>query len=123
MNDVSSEGAICWALWGRGGGGGIGLEYSGIVALLAPTFVALSLHPLRLQSPEHASEEGSDFLKQCFQKDPHSRPDTQALLRHAFLKAGVKFVEFDDPDPQLSWCSSGDHETQTEVLCRVQFNS
>ncbi|XP_020895625.1 mitogen-activated protein kinase kinase kinase 4 [Exaiptasia diaphana] len=36
--------------------------------------------------PETLSEEGQDFLQQCFLHDPHDRPTASELMDHAFIK-------------------------------------
>ncbi|KAL6911823.1 hypothetical protein ACP4OV_000628 [Aristida adscensionis] len=36
--------------------------------------------------PEHLSEEGKDFIRQCLQRDPSSRPTAVDLLQHPFVR-------------------------------------
>lgn len=37
------------------------------------------------QIPDSLSEEGKDFLRRCFQRDPSKRPTAAELLQHAFV--------------------------------------
>ncbi|XP_020587613.1 mitogen-activated protein kinase kinase kinase YODA isoform X2 [Phalaenopsis equestris] len=36
--------------------------------------------------PDHLSEEGKDFIRQCLQRDPSKRPSAAELLQHPFIK-------------------------------------
>ncbi|AQK73377.1 Mitogen-activated protein kinase kinase kinase YODA [Zea mays] len=36
--------------------------------------------------PDHLSEEGKDFIRQCLQRDPSSRPTAVDLLQHPFVQ-------------------------------------
>ncbi|KAL5212674.1 hypothetical protein ABZP36_023521 [Zizania latifolia] len=36
--------------------------------------------------PDHLSEEGKDFIRQCLQRDPSSRPTAVDLLQHSFVR-------------------------------------
>lgn len=36
--------------------------------------------------PEHLSEDGKDFVRQCLQRDPLKRPKAEHLLEHPFVK-------------------------------------
>ncbi|TVU28808.1 hypothetical protein EJB05_20341 [Eragrostis curvula] len=36
--------------------------------------------------PDHLSEEGKDFIRQCLQRDPSSRPTAVDLLQHPFVR-------------------------------------
>ncbi|XP_062219849.1 mitogen-activated protein kinase kinase kinase YODA-like [Phragmites australis] len=36
--------------------------------------------------PDHLSEEGKDFIRQCLQRDPSSRPTAVDLLQHPFIR-------------------------------------
>lgn len=36
--------------------------------------------------PDHLSEEGRDFVKQCLQRNPQHRPTAAQLLEHPFVK-------------------------------------
>lgn len=42
--------------------------------------------------PESISDEGKDFLRQCFHLDPNTRPNALELLSHPFLKSTKKDV-------------------------------
>lgn len=46
--------------------------------------------------PETVSPLLDDFLRQCFQKDPASRPDAEKLFEHEWLKKnwGLPNVRF-----------------------------
>ncbi|VAI47699.1 unnamed protein product [Triticum turgidum subsp. durum] len=37
--------------------------------------------------PDHLSEEGKDFIRQCLQRDPSSRPTAVDLLQHSFVRS------------------------------------
>lgn len=39
--------------------------------------------------PEHLSDEGKDFIRQCLQREPRSRPTAAQLLDHPFVKNAV----------------------------------
>lgn len=36
--------------------------------------------------PDHLSEDGKDFVRQCLQRDPIKRPKAEQLLEHPFVK-------------------------------------
>ena len=36
--------------------------------------------------PDHLSEDGKDFVRQCLQRNPMSRPTAAKLLEHPFVK-------------------------------------
>lgn len=36
--------------------------------------------------PDHLSEEGKDFIRQCLKRDPSSRPTAVDLLQHPFVR-------------------------------------
>uniref|UniRef100_A0ACD5ZIF3 Uncharacterized protein n=1 Tax=Avena sativa TaxID=4498 RepID=A0ACD5ZIF3_AVESA len=37
--------------------------------------------------PDHLSEEGKDFIRQCLQRDPSNRPTAVELLQHSFIRS------------------------------------
>lgn len=39
--------------------------------------------------PNHLSEEGKDFVRQCLQRNPSNRPTAAKLLDHPFVKNSV----------------------------------
>lgn len=39
--------------------------------------------------PNHLSEEGKDFVRQCLQRNPSYRPTAAQLLEHPFVKNSV----------------------------------
>ncbi|XP_010235807.1 mitogen-activated protein kinase kinase kinase YODA isoform X2 [Brachypodium distachyon] len=39
--------------------------------------------------PDHLSEEGKDFIRQCLQRDPSSRPTAVDLLQHSFIRSAL----------------------------------
>ncbi|CAM8900554.1 unnamed protein product [Rhodiola kirilowii] len=51
--------------------------------------------------PDHLSEEGKDFIKQCLQRDPLHRPAAAQLLEHPFVKNAAS-VERLIPGPELA---------------------
>ncbi|CAM8986215.1 unnamed protein product [Rhodiola kirilowii] len=51
--------------------------------------------------PEHLSEEGKDFIKQCLQRNPLHRPSAAQLLEHPFVKSAAP-LERPIPAPELS---------------------
>ena len=36
--------------------------------------------------PDHLSEDGKDFIRQCLQRNPVHRPSAAQLLLHPFVK-------------------------------------
>lgn len=36
--------------------------------------------------PDHLSDEGKDFVRQCLQRNPQHRPTAAQLLDHSFVK-------------------------------------
>uniref|UniRef100_A0A0E0CPI6 mitogen-activated protein kinase kinase kinase n=1 Tax=Oryza meridionalis TaxID=40149 RepID=A0A0E0CPI6_9ORYZ len=56
--------------------------------------------------PDHLSEEGRDFIRQCLQRDPSSRPTAVDLLQHSFIRnASPLEKSLSDPLLQLSTTS------------------
>lgn len=41
--------------------------------------------------PDHLSEDGKDFVRQCLQRDPIKRPKAEQLLEHPFVKNAAPF--------------------------------
>lgn len=39
--------------------------------------------------PDHLSDDGKDFVKQCLQRNPHHRPKATELLEHPFVKSAT----------------------------------
>lgn len=39
--------------------------------------------------PDHLSEEGKDFVRQCLQRNPLHRPTAARLLEHPFVRNAV----------------------------------
>ncbi|CAA7396713.1 unnamed protein product [Spirodela intermedia] len=61
--------------------------------------------------PSHFSEEGKDFLKLCFQRDPSARPAASQLLEHAFVRdqAAAKVARFNTPRDHFPSLVDGSH--------------
>ncbi|VAI47698.1 unnamed protein product [Triticum turgidum subsp. durum] len=57
-------------------------EYEGIAAMFK-IGNSKELPPI----PDHLSEEGKDFIRQCLQRDPSSRPTAVDLLQHSFVRS------------------------------------
>lgn len=36
--------------------------------------------------PDHLSDEGKDFIRQCLQREPSRRPTAAELLQHSFVR-------------------------------------
>lgn len=53
--------------------------------------------------PDHLSEEGKNFVRQCLQRDPLKRPTAVQLLEHPFLKNAASlertFINSEPPAP------------------------
>ncbi|XP_072984656.1 mitogen-activated protein kinase kinase kinase YODA-like [Typha latifolia] len=50
--------------------------------------------------PDHLSEKGKDFVRQCLQREPSRRPTAADLLQHPFVKNGASLersIVFSDP--------------------------
>lgn len=57
--------------------------------------------------PDHLSEEGKDFVRQCLQRNPLQRPTAAQLLEHPFVKFAASVEKpFSGPD-------SADHSGNT----------
>lgn len=39
--------------------------------------------------PDHLSDEGRDFVRQCMQRNPRQRPTAAQLLKHPFVKHSI----------------------------------
>ena len=73
--------------------------------------------------PDHLSEEGRDFIRQCLQRDPSSRPTAVDLLQHSFIRnASPLEKSLSDPLLQLSTTScKPDLKVSTAFLEHVVF--
>lgn len=53
--------------------------------------------------PDHLSEEGKDFVRQCLQRNPQNRPTAARLLEHAFVNSAAPLERpipsFEPSDP------------------------
>ncbi|XP_071710246.1 mitogen-activated protein kinase kinase kinase YODA-like isoform X2 [Rutidosis leptorrhynchoides] len=50
--------------------------------------------------PDHLSDEGKDFVKQCLQRNPHHRPTAAQLLDHPFVRNAAPLERaIPSPDP------------------------
>lgn len=52
--------------------------------------------------PDHLSEEGKDFVRQCLQRNPSHRPAAARLLEHPFVKNAAPLerpILSSDPEP------------------------
>ncbi|OEL21602.1 Mitogen-activated protein kinase kinase kinase YODA [Dichanthelium oligosanthes] len=49
--------------------------------------------------PDHLSEEGKDFIRQCLQRDPSSRPTAVDLLQHPFVRNAPPLEKSAASDP------------------------
>ncbi|KAL6064718.1 non-specific serine/threonine protein kinase [Balamuthia mandrillaris] len=63
--------------------------YSNIHPMRA-IFMIPSRPPPRLSDPSKWSKEFNDFVARCLTKDPNERPTAEELLKHPFLKSGLK---------------------------------
>ncbi|KVI04718.1 Protein kinase, catalytic domain-containing protein [Cynara cardunculus var. scolymus] len=58
--------------------------------------------------PDHLSDEGKDFVRQCLQRNPALRPSAAQLLDHCFVKNAaplerpVPYSESSDPPPGIT---------------------
>uniref|UniRef100_A0A0D9VJ87 mitogen-activated protein kinase kinase kinase n=1 Tax=Leersia perrieri TaxID=77586 RepID=A0A0D9VJ87_9ORYZ len=59
--------------------------------------------------PDHLSEEGKDFIRQCMQRDPSSRPTAVDLLQHSFVR---------NASPLEKSLSSDTLEQLTTISCK-----
>lgn len=55
--------------------------------------------------PDHLSEEGKDFVRQCLQRNPLHRPTAAQLLEHPFVNFAAPLERStlgpDPSDPQI----------------------
>ncbi|KAF5805515.1 putative mitogen-activated protein kinase kinase kinase STE-STE11 family [Helianthus annuus] len=49
--------------------------------------------------PDHLSDEGKDFVRQCLQRNPLCRPTANQLLDHPFVKNAAPVPDSDPSDP------------------------
>lgn len=50
--------------------------------------------------PDHLSDEGKDFVRQCLQRNPHHRPTAAQLLEHSFVRNAAPLERpISCPDP------------------------
>ena len=49
--------------------------------------------------PDHLSDEGKDFVRQCLQRNPLHRPTAAQLLEHPFVKSAAP-LERPIPSPE-----------------------
>ncbi|KAL6633819.1 hypothetical protein ACP70R_026490 [Stipagrostis hirtigluma subsp. patula] len=59
--------------------------------------------------PDHLSEEGKDFIRQCLQRDPSSRPTAVDLLQHPFVR---------NASPLEKSVASGPLEQLSAISCK-----
>lgn len=51
--------------------------------------------------PDHLSDDGKDFIRQCLQRNPSNRPTAAQLLEHPFVKYAAP-LERPILDPEAS---------------------
>ena len=60
--------------------------------------------------PDHLSEEGKDFVRQCLQRNPLHRPTAAQLLDHCFVKNAAPLerpVSYSEPSDPLPGVANG----------------
>lgn len=57
--------------------------------------------------PEHLSEEGKDFVRQCLQREPLNRPRADQLLEHSFVKNATPLEKLPAPSDPPSAVTNG----------------
>jgi serine/threonine protein kinase len=69
--------------------------------------------------PDSLSEEGKDFIRQCLQRDPFSRPTAVELLQHPFVRNAPPLEKSAASDPleQLAVMSCKTNSKVPTVYC------
>ncbi|KAL4574814.1 hypothetical protein LXL04_021652 [Taraxacum kok-saghyz] len=69
--------------------------------------------------PDHLSEEGKDFVRQCLQRNPQHRPTAAQLLDHSFIKNAPPLerpVPYPEPSDPLPSTGGIGHPRNRQVL-------
>ncbi|KAF3939469.1 hypothetical protein ABW19_dt0204946 [Dactylella cylindrospora] len=64
-------------------------------------------NPPQFPSPDQLSEQGMDFLKRCFERDPRKRPTAAELLQHPWISVIRNQVIPNTPSSETSNSSGG----------------
>lgn len=74
--------------------------------------------------PDHLSEDGKDFVRQCLQRNPLDRPAAAQLLEHPFVKSAALLERVERPvsGPEPSHPSPGGAVTAMPLVLSPPFS-